>query len=144
MTLLRSILVPTAFALLIVSPVYAQGRGEVPLFKAQNEGKVLDYSISQARAEKLPKWEPQKPSIPLPIHDAIAKAQAWTQKQNLKIESLVPNRIELDRVSYGKFFGLWYYRIGFDAVVGGQRMHAWGLQAVVLMDGSIVEPLKEK
>lgn len=137
-------LLVTSLVLLAVLPAHAQTRGEVPLFKAHNDGKVIDYSITQARAEKLPKWDPLQPSAPLPIHDAVAKAQTWLKKQNPKIESFVPSRIELGRVSYGRFFGLWYYTVGFDGVVGNQRMHGWGLQAVVLMDGSIVEPQQEK
>lgn len=136
----------TIFVLILIGacPAYAQAQEDVPLFKAQNENKVIDYSISQARADKLPKWDPAQPTIPLQIHEAVAKAQAWIKKQNPKIESFVPNRIDLGRVSYGRFYGLWYYTVGFDGVVGGQRMYSWGLQAVVLMDGSIVEPKPEK
>ncbi len=142
MTFLRSIVASIAFV--AVLPAYGQIRGEVPLFKAHNDGNVIDYSITQARAEKLPKWDPTQQTVPLQVHDAVAKAQVWVKKQNPKIESFAPNRIELGRVSYGRFFGLWYYTVGFDAVVGNQRMHGWGLQAVVLMDGSIVEPQQEK
>jgi hypothetical protein len=132
------------YVILTMLPAYGQSRGEVPLFKTHNDGKVIDYSISPNRAEKLPKWDPTQPAIPLQLHEAVAKAQSWIKKQNPKIDSYVPNRIELGRVSYGRFFGLWYYTVGFDGVVGGQRMHGSGLQAVVLMDGSIVEPQPDK
>jgi hypothetical protein len=142
---MKNFLLANLFLILTATcPAYGQTQGEVPLFKAQNEGKVLDYSISQARADKLPKWDPTQPTVPLQINEAVAKAQAWIEKKNPRIDSFVPNRIELGRVSYGRFFGLWYYTVGFDGVVGGQRMYGWGLQAVVLMDGSIVEPQPEK
>jgi hypothetical protein len=136
----------TIFALgmiLTILPTYGQGLDEVPLFKAQNEGKVIDYSISSGRAKKLQKWDPIKQVVPLQIHEAVAKALAWIKKRNPKIDSFVPSRIELGKVSYGEFNGLWYYTVGFDGVVGGEQMHSWGLQAVVLMDGSIVEPQQE-
>lgn len=142
---MKNFLLANLLTILIAAcPAYGQTLDDVPLFKAQNEGKVLDYSISQARADRLPKWDPTQPTIPLQIHEAVAKAQAWIKKKNPKIESFLPNRIDLGRVSYGRFFGLWYYTVGFDGVVGGQRMYGWGLQAVVLMDGSIVEPQPEK
>lgn len=129
---------------IVALPVVAQTQGEVPLFKSQTDGRVTDYSISQSRAEKLPKWDPTQPNVPLSIRDAVAKADGWLRKRNPKIEAFVPGRIELGRVSYGPFFGLWYYTIAFDGVVGKQRMHSSGLVAVVLMDGSIVEPQPEK
>ena len=130
--------------ILAVLPAYGQGRDEVPLFKAENGGKVIDYSISQERAKKLQKWDPTQTDVPLQVHEAVVKAQGWIKKRNPKIDSFVTSRIELGRVSYGQFYGLWYYMIGFDGVVGGEQMHSWGLQAVVLMDGSIVEPQQEK
>jgi hypothetical protein len=142
---MKNFLLLNVFLILISTcPAYGQTQGEVPLFTLQNEGKAIDYSISEARADKLPKWDPSQPTIPLQINEAVSKAQAWIKKKNPKIESFVPNHIELGRVSYGRFFGLWYYTVGFDGVVGGQRMFGWGLQAVVLMDGSIVEPKPDK
>ena len=118
-------------------PQYPQG--EVPLFTSNVEGKVVEYSIPESRAEKLPKWDPTQTSIPLPIPKAVARAQAWLKPRNPKIDSFIPNRIELFRVSYGRFFGLWYYTVHFDAVIGKQRLSSSDLQAVVLMDGTIVE-----
>ena len=142
---MKNFLLANLFTILIAAcPAYGQTQDDVPLFKTQNEGRVLAYSISQGRANRLPKWDLAQPTIPLQIHEAVAKAQAWVKKKNPKIESLIPNRIDLGRVSYGRFLGLWYYEVGFDGVVGGQRLYGWGLQAVVLMDGSIVEPQLEK
>src|SRR5437764_4980423 len=127
-----------AVFLLVSRGAFAQyPRGDVPLFTSNIEGKALEYSIPEARAEKLPKWDPKQTSIPLPMPEAVAKAEAWLKKRNPKIDSFVPNRIELFRVSYGRFSGLWYYTIYFGAVVGKQRLSGSDLHAVVLMDGTI-------
>jgi hypothetical protein len=140
---LRHLILPPVL-LLAISSAYAQNRGEVPLFRANYDGKVSDYSISEIRAEKLPKWDPTQPVIPLPIHSAVAKAQVWVKTLNPKFDSFVPARIGLGCVCYGKFSGLWYYTISLDGIVGGKRMHGPDFGAVVLMDGSIVEPREKK
>jgi hypothetical protein len=128
-----------------VASLFAHGynQGDVSLHKSQGDGKSFDYFIPQGRAEKLPKWEPTQPTIPLSIKDAVARAQVWMKKQNPKIDSFAPRSIELKRVS-ARGVGLWYYTIAFDGVVGTEQMFSWSLQAVVLMDGSIVEPKLEK
>jgi hypothetical protein len=132
--------VSTLLIALAASLAHAKDRGDVLLFAANIHGKRIDYSVSEDRAKKLPPWNPRKPSIPLPVHKAVEKAEAWLKIKNPKTDSFEPRRIDLGSVAYGQHLGLWYYMVHFDTVEGGKPQQESGTHAVVLMDGSIVEP----
>ncbi len=139
----KALIFPLLFIAIASFSVHGYSQGDVPLHKSQGDGKSFDYSVSQARVEKLPKWDPTQPTLPLSVKDAVAKAQIWMKKQNPKFDLFAPRSIELRRVSM-RGTGLWYYTIAFDGVVGTEQMFSWSLQAVVLMDGTVVEPKLEK
>jgi hypothetical protein len=62
------------------------------------------------------------------------------QKRAPQVARFALFRIELTRTTYINRGVLWHYIIYADAVHGTRRMPAHGMQAVVLMDGSVVEP----
>ena len=127
-------------AVVISSGAIAQSREEVPLFTSRTNGKVFEYAVDAARAEKQPKWSPSKTPPPLSIADAVGRADAWIKKRNPRIDTFVPRRIELSSILYGEFTGVWYYRISFDGMIDGHRLSATDFNSVVLLDGSVVEP----
>ena len=137
------VLLAQLFALVAFSAA-AQASGELRLYGASGDGKAVEYAISEKRAEKLPRWESSQQALPLSVADAVARAQVWMKEQNPTIESFSPNRIELKHVSASRLRGLWYYSVGFDAIVNGNTMYSWSFEAVVLMDGSIVVPRVSK
>ena len=107
-------------------------------------GKVYDYRIGGEQAAALPRWEPGwgKPP-PLRGDKAVAIATAWMKRRAPQFDRFEPFRIELTRVSYLNRGVLWHYVIYADAVHGTRRIPAMGMQAVVLLDGSVVEPIEE-
>ena len=118
----------------------AESREEVRLYGASGDGKAIEYAITTSRAEQTPRWGSAKQGLPLSVSEAVAKADTWMRQQNPTIQSFSPNRIELKHVSATNIVGLWYYSIGFDAEMNGNTVYSWSLEAVVLMDGSIVAP----
>jgi hypothetical protein len=104
-------------------------------------GEVYDYRISLARAAALPRWEPEsRTPPPLRGEQAVAIGLQWMQKRAPQVDRFALFRIELTRTTYINRGVLWHYIIYADAVHGTRRMPAHGMQAVVLMDGSVVEP----
>jgi hypothetical protein len=142
--MLRYSIIPILFFALALQNVHAGSSDNVMLIRAEYDGKMMEYSIPGKRVEKLPKWNHSQPIIPLPVHTATSKALAWMKIRNPKIESFEPYRIELVKVQSTGINDLWYYTVSFSGNVGGQRMFGGGLQAIVLMDGSIVEPAVRK
>lgn len=107
-------------------------------------GKVFDYRIAIERAKSLPDWEPQtgKPP-PLRGDRAVATALDWMKKRAPEVERFAVFRIELSRVTYINRGVLWHYTVYADAVHGTRRIPALGMQAVVLLDGTVVEPIAD-
>ena len=125
---------------LLLSPFGARAESSLLLYSASGDGKSFEYAIPISRAATLPAWKAQAQVLPLSVNDAIAKARVWVRSKNPKFEAFVPNDVSIKRSASSEFGDVWYYSIGFDGVVGGVRMYSWSLVAVVLMDGSIVEP----
>jgi len=112
----------------------------VPLHMASHGESVREYSIIEPLAERQPKWDPAQTPPPLATPQAVTKARAWLKSKHLKFDGFEPVNIDLRRVSYGRFTGLWYYTIKFNGLVGQVRTYSPELETVVLMDGTVVEP----
>ena len=133
------LLATTAQSLARTSP-----QGIVPLHAASYGESVREYSIIESQAEKLAKWDPAQTAAPLTTSQAITKARAWLKVRHPKFDGFEPTEISLRRVSYSRFTALWYYTIRFDGLVGQTRSYVPEMEAVVLMDGTVVEPKRGK
>jgi hypothetical protein len=121
----------------------------INLLHTDFDGTVYNYRITYERADTLPDWQPADgTSPPVRVDRAIAIATRWMKAQDPRFETFLPWRIELQRVAYRDARGprgeLWHYIISADAGKGTERIFGNGRQAVILMDGSVVEPIAGK
>jgi len=114
-------------------------KGMVSLYTMTRGETVIDYLVSEAVAQKQPMWDPSQSPPPLSTVDAVAKARAWLKQKHPKFDAFVPSSINYRQVRYERT-NFWYYSISFDGMVGQTRTYAPELDAVVLFDGTVVEP----
>ncbi|HEY7292219.1 MAG TPA: energy transducer TonB [Vicinamibacterales bacterium] len=103
-------------------------------------GRTIVWDVARERADHQPSWQPETSAAPpLAIGDAIRAGQAWVTKIRPEVKTQA-----LMTASLVRFGGTrWYYRVEFapsvDNRIGDER-----ITAIVLLDGSIVEPRTEK
>ncbi len=99
------------------------------------DGSTLAFDISQERFANAPSWDPQTTAQPpLSVGEAIADAKRWLQEKKA-LPAATDYRLlnaMLMRIA-GKASDRWSYQINFSS---GPTV----VTAVVLFDGSIVEP----
>lgn len=110
--------------------------------QADADGTMYRWEISPARANSLAPWDPRTTAPPLSLDDAMRTGEAWLKGQNPEIKAF---ELSLVSLLHLRTPDRWYYRLNFDPVVSGRRLIAAGaFVAVVLFDGSVVEPRVEK
>jgi hypothetical protein len=98
---------------------------------------VYDFSISEARFNSQPAWEPGKQPVPLGIDKAIQIAQAWIEKQSWSKQFE-----HFDSIKLQKNEDCWYYYIDLDCDDSDHpALHPTGV--IILLDGSVVEPKRK-
>jgi TonB family protein len=116
------------------------------------DGTRQMFEISPGRAERLPRWD-QRIAVepPLSILDARKAAEAWLKTRAREVSTFDIGALSLLRTfprppqagACGSS-GCWFYRFTFDPIVGDRRLAGGNdYVAVVLLDGSIVEPRVE-
>lgn len=93
---------------------------------------VYDFSISEARFDSQPLWEPGKQPVPLGIDKALQIAQGWIGKQSWSKQFEDFNEITLKNQER-----CWYYDIDFKL---NEDDTLKPRSVIVLLDGSVVEP----
>lgn len=129
--------------LFTVLPVLAsaQPRGDVFLL-GEGDGKTMNrWAVAKPTWDAQPRWSPVA-APPLPMGKALELGEAWLRKRHPEVRQFAVASITLKPREAGEG-ERWFYRLEFQPVVGGQRL--WGGQfvAVVLFDGTIVEPRAE-
>ncbi|MFN7309342.1 MAG: hypothetical protein ACK5S1_00915 [bacterium] len=134
-----------ALAILAVT-ASAQPRGEVSLL-GEGDDKTMHYwEVTRQKWAAQPKWLPSAAgSPPLPIAKAVELADAWLRTRHADVKQFAITSITLRSQSSsgpGIVDG-WFYRLEFQPVVAGRRL--WGGQfvAVILFDGTVVDPRSE-
>jgi hypothetical protein len=133
------------FAFCLAGTAYGQlPDREVELGSVQSEGgPTRTFAVTATRLSKTPTWSPGKGWPPVSLDQALTTAQQWISKVNPKLERFSPMDIRLS-CAYPNL-GVagerrWFWSITFDAFLGEYTLGGGPLEAVVLMDGSIVEP----
>jgi TonB family protein len=110
--------------------------------QADADGTMYRWEISPARANGLVSWDPRTTAPPLSLEDAMKAGEAWLKQQNPEIKAF---ELSLVSLLHLRTPDRWYYRLNFDPIVSGRRLISAGaFVAVVLFDGSVVEPRVEK
>jgi hypothetical protein len=114
----------------------------VSLSHVTSDGKTTIHKITASEAQKLPEWDPEsgKPA-PLELSTAIKLGKEWMKKKNPKMDDFTVGSISVEKVGYGSIPNRWFYKVEFDPIVGGQKLFGSQFMAVVLMNGTVVEPI---
>ena len=109
---------------------------------AVQDGTRYIYEISSEQANLVPRWDARAGSEPpLTVRDARMAAETWLKGRAPEVKSLELTGVNLLRANPT---GIWHYRLTYDPVLGGKRLPGGrDFTAVVLLDGSIVEPRTE-
>lgn len=133
-------------AVLLTSPLSAHARGNVVLFGQGDMETMFQWEISSEKFNSQPSWSPTAGAPPLAINKAVAIADAWIKKKNPEIK-----KFSLSSVAFfasqnweAQPSQRWYFRIEFQPIVSGHRLYGGQFIAVVLFDGTVVEPRAEK
>jgi len=136
--------VAAAVSLAASSLTAAQTPGEVTITSMGSpDGTVSLYSIPLARGSSIPTWDPLATSDPpLSFQQARVAAERWLASRTPEIKTF-----ELSNAFFGRGGrcgndACWFYRMMFNPVLSGRTLVGGGpdFTAVVLLDGSIVEP----
>jgi len=123
---------------------YLPRAGRAPIRMGRPDGIDDVYEISDERAAGLPQWDSSAGlEPPLSIGAAILAARTWVQQKQTS-----PGNLDLFDVRIDRAFGnasppstLWVYRVQFRSA-GAPPPGIWN--AIVLLDGSVVEPRQEQ
>jgi hypothetical protein len=136
------------FLIWLVVPAccWAQPQSGAILFGTTLKDEPIEYWVSDALARKQPTWDPASAVSPLSTAAAVEIARKWVASRNPQLQTVTsaPREISFTRVSYSPYSKLWYCVVRFDINLGGDQMYAPNQNAVMLLDGSIVEPRPAK
>jgi len=99
-------------------------------------GSVV-WEIPAARAAALPRWDVERQDPPLTLAQAKQIARTWLAQRNPQL-AFELNNVNLQRVRRGPDVDVWYYQLAFSPMSPQPTTPI--LRAVVLPDGSILEP----
>ena len=107
-----------------------------------SDGKSTIHKISVAKARALDEWDPESGDpAPLSFKKAITEGKAWMMKKYPKMDDFQVRSITIEKMGWSSLRNRWYYKIEFNPIVGGQKLFGSMFTAVVLLDGSVVEPV---
>lgn len=113
------------------------GPSDVMLRSIRSDGEELRVAVSAEQLAKVPAWDAESDfDPPLARRLAIQLARDSVKKRYPQFEDFAVTSIEMAMITEER----WYYFVKFVPKGGGERVHALGAIAVVLMDGTVVEP----
>ena len=119
---------------------------DVTLFGQGDMDTMYNWAVPSEKLEAQPQWSPSAGPPPLSIAKAVEIAETWIKKQYPEVRQFAIASVALGRANAwsSSTAERWYYRIEFYPIVGGKRLFGGQFIAVVLFDGSVVEPRAEK
>ena len=131
----------TVVALLVSLQVAAADSNiEIMQFRDAGAG-VASFLVKRSQLDSLPRWNDRRGEPPLSQRKAVDIALAELKRRQLPLESLELHSISLTLIKEVPVEGLWFYGVTFSPKVGGVSKPYWKSMVLVLMDGSVVNPV---
>ena len=117
------------------------------------DGARYIFEITPERANRLPRWDQSiSPDPPLSGSDARRAGERWLKLRNphvtrfeLVSSTLMRSFSATVSDACGSISGCWHYRLSFEPVDGSRQLPGGpDYIAIVLLDGTIVEPRIER
>lgn len=121
-----------------------RGCGKRPVIKSKlDDGTTIGVLVSEAQHKKAPTWAPGRGEPPVSIARVADIAEKWAKVKYRDFDSAKIQSIDL--TEYGCYGEpkYWHYVVHFIPVKAGKPQFG-GYFAVVLLDGTLVEPTKIK
>jgi hypothetical protein len=138
------LLLITVVSVLVTRSV-AQEVGKVRLTLVSKEcisGRQYVFEVVQAQIATLPIWHPESESpAPVSLKKACTIGRATLKAKYPQIEELEIANVSLNKVVGPEQPGCWYYILDYVGKQSGKSVPSCRFFAVVLMDGSSVEPV---
>ena len=103
----------------------------------RQDGVSRVWEIEPRRAITLPHWNPDTEPPSLTVVDATRIARSWLAGRNRQAQRLDLQNVSLSHVRSFAGIDFWFYQLNF---FGNDPAEPGPLIAVVLADGSVVEP----
>jgi hypothetical protein len=94
--------------------------------------------VNEDNLAKMPTWNPLEEAAPLPPHKAVSVARDFIKKQKGDLNDYFLNQISIGRVVSKKNKNRWFYTL----MISKRGDPMGGINAIVMMDGSVVEPVQ--
>lgn len=138
---MRRIATLTAIVLLLSLRVSAADSSvEIMQFRDAGAG-IASFLVKRSQLDSLPRWNDRKGDPPLSQRKAVDIALAELRRRQLSLESLELHSVSLTLIKKVPVEGLWFYGVTFSPKAGGVSKPYWKSMVLVLMDGSVVNPI---
>ena len=133
--------VTVQFAMAPPSAAAFQQPGMLLLNVTRNaDGTATVWQLEESRAAVLPRWDPETQSTPLTTPDAVRLARGWVTKRVTDVPRFELQSVTLQRPTTQSESPLWYYQVAFVGSRSATPQTRQVFSAIVLSDGSVVEP----
>ncbi len=109
-----------------------------------SDGFRIKLVIPSEKMKAAPKWSPEKGEPPLTIANLIKIATSWARNKYKRFDDVKIGEISLMGRGCWANEGYWYYQVDFTPIMDGNQLWSTAYFAAVLMDGTVIEPVKEK
>ena len=100
------------------------------------------FEISKAKMGTLPKWHPESDSpAPVSLKRAYELGRTGLKNRYPDIDEFEVGMVRISEVISTERHGTWFYEVNYIGKRDGKPVGSCGLFAVILMDGTSVEPV---
>ena len=132
------------FVALAVATATASDEYPIRSFTDAN-GKRTGYFISRERLAATPEWVFDGRTLPpLSLPDAYRIASRWIAQKYPKIDSFRMRSYSVEEAGHSGAPNRWYYTFDFIGRLDGTDVYGGPFMAMVLMDGTVIEPREMK
>lgn len=139
----------TIVAVICTAALSTACMGQEPAVTLQAEGRsggpMYRWDIPHKRNLAQQRWMPTQGNPPLAVNKATDAALNWVKKKYPEVKEFAVASVQLKPAGFGQVpADRWFYRVEFNPVVGGRILFGGQFVAVILFDGSVVEPQAEQ
>lgn len=130
--------------MLITGAAAAEGAcGRTPVMSVSTPDQgTIELIVDGEALKKAPRWDERASEPPLPISRVAELSLTWARNHYARFDNVELSEIRLKRAPCSSMHGYWFYVVEFTPQLEGAQMLGPGNWLGVLMDGTLVEPVK--
>jgi hypothetical protein len=111
---------------------------------SSSDGQNFQWVVPYQKMKSTPSWHGDFAKLPLGFSKALELSAAYLRKQHPEVDKLELWSINLIKVVSKDPADKWYFALSFLSVKDGKPMMGLSLGTRVLLDGTVVEPIRKK